>query len=527
MKNFYFVLLLTLTMTSCKKEATVWESDWSAPVLNDTLNLANLVNDSTLGTSGGYYTLDLKRTLFDLSIDDVVSIPDTTIDEVYVPAFLSLQVQPGTTFAGSSETHDLSLGDLQLKVITMKNGFVDFHLENPVPTKVYFLVKLPGVTKDGAVFLKNIEAPPGSTSNPGIVNTTIDLTGYSFDLKGIGGGSFNKLISEISVTTNPSGPQVTVTNQDITKVSVTFRDIGLFYAQGYFGNQVISDTTEVDLSALDVYESGSVDISNLSLNIEVENGVKVGAMATIHTIKNENVNGTVVALSGLNIGTGITVNPATGSWENLNPSVTNLSFSSMNSNIEAYLENLGTKHTIGYSFQLNPWGNVSGGWDQIFPSSRIKVNLRAQMPLSLGLDDLVLRDTFDISLNQDPEKTRVVSGNLILKAKNGFPFNGEVVLYFLGENNNLLHTVSASDKIESAQYGSLDTQTGILVKSSEVLVSLGEDVVADINEIKKVVVRAKFNSPNANSGLSQSMLIPVNAFLHVKLKTQFKTENRF
>jgi hypothetical protein len=231
-------------------------------------------------------------------------------------------------------------------------------------------------------------------------------------------------------------------------MKVTFRDNTIFYAQGYFGNTFISDTTTLDLAALDVYESGLLDISNLSVGFDVENGVKVGAIANLNVVRNENALGNVVSLSGPNIGTNITVNPATGSWGSLMPSLTSLNFNSTNSNVEGYVENLGVKHEVGYTFEMNPWGNVSGGWDQIFPDSRIKVNLNAQMPLSIGLDNLVIKDTFDLILNQDPEKTRVVSGDLILKAKNGFPFNADVTLYLLDGNVNMLHSIAGSEIIE-------------------------------------------------------------------------------
>ena len=526
MKNFYLILLLSLTFASCKKEATVWESDWNAPLVSDTLTLANLVNDSTLSVSSGYYAIDLTRTLFDLSINDVVDIPDTTIAQNYTSA-INLEVQPNTTFAGSVETFTLELEDLQLKQVTLREGYIDLRVQNPVETIAYCLIKLPKVKKDGVPLQKLIAAPAANGSTDGVVTSTIDLAGYTLDLTGITGGSYNELLTDFSVTTDPSGPAAWLYNTDVTRVKVTIRDASIFYAQGYFGSRVLSDTTEVDLTMLDVYESGMLDIDNLNLSFEVENGIKVGALAKILNVVSENAQGSSVALAGPNVGNNITVNPATGGWGTLTPSLTNLNFNSSNSNIEAYFENLGTKHKIGYYFQLNPWGNVSGGWDQIFPDSRVIVKMKAQMPLSLGLHDLVLKDTFDISLNQDPEKTRVVSGDLILKAKNGFPMNAEVTAYLLNANGSILHTISGSEKIESSQYGSLDSQTGILVKTSDVVFLLTKEMVDDVNDVTQIVVKAKFNSPDATTGMSQMMLIPEKAFLGIKLKSEFKTENKF
>ena len=82
MRNTLFILLtFTLLLSSCKKENTVWETDWSAPVINDSLSLNNLVNDSTLENVSGYYFVNLERTLLDRGVNDVLVIPDTTITE--------------------------------------------------------------------------------------------------------------------------------------------------------------------------------------------------------------------------------------------------------------------------------------------------------------------------------------------------------------------------------------------------------------------------------------------------------------
>lgn len=526
MRYFIAVLLLAIAITSCKKEATVWESDWNAPLISDTLTLNNLVNDSTLEVSSGYYAINLTRDLFDLAVTDLVQIPDTTVEQNYASA-LNFEVAPNTTFAGSVETYDLQLDDVQLRTITLRNGFIDIRLENPIETVVYFLIKLPKVTKDGSSFQYVIPCPPASGGTPGVTTEVIDLSGWTMDLTGATGGSYNELLADFSATTDPAGDPTFLSDQDITKVKATFRDIDLFYAQGYFGNTIVSDTTTLDLTALDVYESGLLDIANLTVGFSVENGVKVGAVANLKMIRNENAQGNVVSLAGPNIGSNITVNPATGSWSTLSPSITNLIFNASNSNVEEYVENLGVKHEIGYTFEMNPWGNVSGGWDQVFPDSRVRIKLDAQMPLSLGMDDLVLRDTFDLTLNQDPAKTRIVSGDLILKAINGFPFNANVSLYLVNANGAVLHTIQGTEIIESSQYGVLDTQTNVLVQPSEVLFSLSEEMISDINDITQVIVRAQLNSPDPMTGISSMVLIPENAFMEVKLRSEFKTENRF
>jgi hypothetical protein len=176
---------------------------------------------------------------------------------------------------------------------------------------------------------------------------------------------------------------------------------------------------------------------------------------------------------------------------------------------------------------LNPWGNISGGWDEFFPQSKLRVKLKAQLPMNIGMDQLVLKDTFEVNLNQDPEKTRVKSGDIILSTSNAFPFSADIQLQLLDENNNVLHTIVGSEKIESSQYGNIDPNTSMMVSKNVVVFKLSEAAAADVNLVKNILVQSEFNSPNPISGINEQQPIPVGAFLAVKLKTNFITENVF
>ena len=99
MRNFSFILLtFTLLLASCKKENTVWETDWSAPIINDSLSLSHLVNDSTLEVNSGFYSVNLERTLVNRGVNDVVEIPDTTISKSF-PTTFNILVGAGTEFS--------------------------------------------------------------------------------------------------------------------------------------------------------------------------------------------------------------------------------------------------------------------------------------------------------------------------------------------------------------------------------------------------------------------------------------------
>lgn len=520
-------ILASILLLGCKKKDTVWTTEWNAPIINDTLNLLDLVNDSTLQEDpGGFYHLGLDRLIYKMGINDVVEIPDTTIVESFTIAFANLTINPGFSFINSTEEHDLNLPLVQLRKVILSQGSIDIVVKNPIGTKAIFNVKLPGVEKDGVPFEYEFTAPAGTNANPGIAQQTIILNGYTIDLTGITGGSFNKLQSLIQVTSDPSGPSVNMTNQDITYVEATFRDVKIAYARGYFGDQTISDTIDKYLEMFDVYNAGLLDLPNSTVSFQVENGMKLSGEGLLTNLNGINSAGTSIDLSGAQVGSSFNIDPATGSWSTLTPSVKTITFNNSNSNLESFLENLPSKVNVGYSFQLNPWGNISGGWDEIFPSSRLKVRLLADMPMMIGADALVLQDTFKVDLSNG-KGTKINSGNIILNVANSFPISADIDLMLLDESGSVLHTISGSEIVKSAQFGQFDVSLNMNVAESEVRFYLNENVIADIEEVHQIVVRSRFDTTDPGSGIYQQMMIPVGAFMHVKARTEFKTENVF
>jgi len=527
MKKITFLLLSAVILLACKKEPITWESDWTLPLINDTLSLENWVNDSTLGVNGGgFYELNLNRVLFDLKLNELIEIPDTTIEENFTFALNSFIASPGFTFVSSTEEHNLNLDDVELKVITLKKGFIDVTVLNPVATTAIFKVKLPGVTKDGVVYEEIYTAPPGTNANPGKVTKTIDLSGYTLVLTGASGAGSNRLLSQIQVSTSPSGPTVTITNQDITKVKATFRDVQISYAKGYFGNKIIEDKDTLDLKLFGGYQSGFLDIGNTSLRFTIENGIKVSAHAKLKGLKTFNALGAEVALNHPQVNSTLVVNPASGYWSSLLPTYTVIEANSGNSNIEEYIENLGNKHEVDYRVELNPWGNVTGSTDEIFPNSKFKIRLEADMPLLIGMDDLVLQDTFPLNIDQEESDLEILGGDLIVKASNSFPLGAELLLFLVDENGSILHEVLSSGTVKSGVYGMPEGSHNLKTSHTELIFTLTEAMVADLDMVTHVIVKAKLKTPNAITGLNEQVQIPEHAFLAIRMKSAFKTSNK-
>lgn len=524
MKKLLFVLCIGLAFASCKKrDKAIWDTDWQVPLVHDSLTLSDLVADSLLTVVGGNYVLDINSSLFEFKLSDFVELPDTTIENNF-PIALNFAAAPGTSFTnGTIEEHPMNIGDVQLKRIRVKGGGIELKVFNPIATKTFFTIKLPGVTKNGVVLTQNFVAPAGTQSNPGVVTGLVDLSGYELDLTGQNGLSYNRIQSQLTVMSDPNGPTVNVTTSDIIKFKFSMKDVQLAYARGYFGSELVSDTVYANIDAMNNISDGMLDVDAMTFDLAIENGLKVTGKFKINSLKNINAAGNAVSLNHPNIGTWNTINAASGSSENsIAPSYTTLNFTPGNSNFEQFIENHGSKNELSFQLQMNPWGNVSGGWDEIYDSHPLRVKLNGMFPLNVGLTDLIFQDTFDLSLVNDPAKTNVKSGQIWVNAMNAFPFEGSLQLYLLDANYQTIAVVSGTSNIQSSVFGSV--VNGIMQKKSEVFFPVSESVCDNIGAVKHCMIKLKLNTYDAN-GSNVQVPIPANAFFKFKLGANLTVEN--
>jgi hypothetical protein len=523
MKYYIFLVGLVVALASCKKQATSWDTELGAPLINDTLDLSKLTDNQTLvGNVNGTLDLDLTKTILDLGLADIVSIPDTQVVQIFTPA-IALNVPAGFNVFNETEEHTIDIPGVQLKKIRVFSGKIDLKVYNPLPTSVTFNVTLPGVYNNGLLFQQSLTVGAGDNSNPTVGSGSLDLSGYEMDLRGINGISFNILQASVVAVTDPTGPAVSVTPAQQFKVEATLKDIALDYARGYFGNQVFSDTTGLTVDYLNNIVSGLIDVNNIQLNLTLSNGMKVPVKSELTLIENVNSTGNAVSLSAPCIGQDLYLAPATGAWNNLTPSVQQVQINSQNSNVEQVFENLGATLNLGYNITINPNGNVNGGWDEIFSTSRLKVDLHAQMPLQLQADQLTLADTFAVSLTQNTAKTHVTGGYFQLDASNAFPMQCQMKLSFLDANSQVIEETIGDALVLSAVAGTQNA-SGMYVKNSSVKFYVSKTLMEQINQVKYIRVEGILDTPNPSGSANQQVSIPMGAFLHVRLKAKLQTQ---
>jgi hypothetical protein len=189
----------------------------------------------------------------------------------------------------------------------------------------------------------------------------------------------------------------------------------------------------------------------------------------------------------------------------------------------AFIENLGHTYELGYEVRMNPLGNITGSYNEVFPNSRLKLSLSSQFPLSVGLNGLTIEDTLSLNLSskiiQDLITAEEVS--LHISAVNAFPISGKLHLFFLDELGLVIHEITNVNEIGSSLEGMIDPLENLLKNETSVEIILNSAIIDDLYRINQVILKAEFNTADG----STPQAIPSNAFLGFSSYFKVKTRN--
>lgn len=515
-------LLIGLFFLGCKKEKTSWDSDYKLILVNDTLRINNLSKDSLFAADAdSNLMLSFEKELLNFNFFDKVKIPDTTIHQKYALGVNSLEAAPGFSIVNQADDYYFDIKDVKLTNVTVKSGKIDFEVRNIFPTKVKLVIKFPKATLHHQSLQKIVEVEAGSKSSPTRKKATIDISGYNLDLRGKDNDYFNSLSSNIQLITDPNGKTVTVTKNDSTLIDIAFSNITLYGARGYFGQISSNETFDTSIPFFNNL-SDLINIGAYNFDLILKNSCKVEGNLKVSEIKSTNIHtNNSVSLQHESIGNTIFMQAATGDWQQHTAFERTLHFSSINSNVDQIISNLGSRYSGNIFFQLNPYGNTNVGWNELFSDSKISVTMKANMPLTVGMSNLVFKDTFDFNVNNSIDKTHLKKGNLLLNISNAYPIDLLATIQLLDANGQSIGTVSVSDRILSSVEGA-SFQNGLRYSVSNVQLELSEEICTRLSEVKSIVVLLKSNTHSSqNVPPATPVKIPYNGFIGIKLFGDF------
>lgn len=491
------ILLLTIAL-SCRKaiEKPTWDVDVIAPLVNTTLNINQLLPSTVLETnSDSSLKIVYSTDIFDIDVDSLFKIPDTTITEIYtVP--LNLIADPGDAFYSNDEERPLGVSNgVELNYASIESGFIEIEVFNDIREKVLVTYKILSATKFGDTLTLTELIDAGTSFQPGYLKKRIDISNYDLNLTGINGNKTNTLVTKAVASVDTNGSTVNINIGQKLKYINTLKDVVPYYVKGYFGSQNYRFGPETtNFKVFDRIIDGTIDIEDVDVNLSFENGIGVDAQLIINQLKTVNTkNGAQASLSHSIIGSPININRSTET--NSIPEVNYTSYfnqlTTSNSNIDHLIELFPNELLYDINLLINPFGNISGSNDFVYKKHPLKTKLNVEFPLSFVANNLTLIDTVDFNLEKN-SSDKIIEGNLFIYANNGYPFDATLGLELLDENSNPIKSLPISNYIASA---TVDANLKVSSKTESVLaIPLSRIDIDDLYRSKKIIIKTAFNT---------------------------------
>lgn len=374
---------------------------------------------------------------FELDVDSI-STPGTNGKAVPIDTSDYLQVQTGINGLYASEawakfptqnvvnqTAEVTqvIRDRKLTFVNVRQGTLHVFITSSVPQKMQLTYSLLGAYDNrGRPLVESTPVPAAPLNSTVTIDSILNIAGFSINLTGVSGTQFNTYSQQIIAQLDSSGITEHITNQMGINVRYEITQVAPNYIKGYLGRDTINAIDTAAFSFLNVFQSGKLDLSQVTMNFDVQNGLGVPGQVKINSLSaNSPVNGTV-ALQGSILNTPLSISSA--SDFPLRPGYNTYALNSTGNapNLPQLLDILPNEVQYNVQVQTNVKGNNQQYQEFVYLESGLNINLDAQIPLSLIASNLVLLDTLPFNLsNANLNVNGITDGIINLVAENKFP----------------------------------------------------------------------------------------------------------
>lgn len=368
------------------------------------------------------------------------------------------------------EYHDNALLNLpdsaQIIRGLIKEGLLKIVIYNTLNTDINLNFTLPDAKKNNQPFNTQIMIQAGTPIYPSFSEKIVDLSGYDVKFKGIGcfeqqnnsdlnnngiidADTCNKLYYHLKITPSSTDDYIYIGKKDSISLEVQLNSLRTKYIKGFFGYKNISIEDTVFYNLLSDFDVESFYPENIIINLLSENTIGTKAKCYIQQFKATNTKKNIYEnLNGSILTTPFTVNkpvdPGFYQINNINPSISNLSITSNNSNVNSLIGILPDKFEYLFKLNLNedePLPVPANANDFIYDYSYIKLKANIEFPLWFSLKNAVLYDTAELSI-KNINVDNISEGKLILYYYNYYPLSIRLNTYFLDSLKNTIDSLT-------------------------------------------------------------------------------------
>ncbi len=512
--------LITTFTTSCQKEKTTWDADFTLPIAQTSLTINQLIADSLLVTdANNHLTVVYNSQILNYNIDSLVSIPDT-VTTYSLTSSSSGTLSPGQPIANSTEVKSFAFEPARITQVDIEHGILAFNCLNPLSTPLKITYSIPAAKRYGVSFLLSETVPGAQGGVPYHFSKNIDLRDYSIDMRGPALNNCNRFQTSLVIITDPDGGNAEVNPGQTFTFYTKFDNLQLKYVKGYLGDDTQlqgPDTTYIDF--FKKITTGSISLNSMDVYLKITNGIGADISMMLQQFSGTNTRtNQTTALTGEVIGKSYNITRATETHQNLTPvipSITNISFA--NTNIRTFFENLPDLMTLQSKIRINPMGNISCGNDFIYAHNGLTADLSLRIPLTFKANTLTLADTIDYSIG---ENSTINAGNITLQVNNSFPVSAKIKLYILNTNLQITDEITLPNQQISAGYE--NSNYAPIGANSSINITLPAATLQRFISSKKLLLIAELNTSSSNF-----VYINANSKIQLKIIGNFNTNMEY
>ncbi len=427
MKKIFYVVLLGLAAMGCSRDKVDFDllddirvsPGLRVPLVNAHLSLGDLVKEDSLISIGSDKSISISYyndSLFGFNAIEFVEIPEQ--DPIPVP--LKVGDPPFEVGIALGTLAGSELNNAVFDEATLRYG-VSTAL--PVASDVEFTFTFTNATLNGVRFEHTFVLPALATE----FEDSLDISGIDFDLSN-NGADINYLGMKMEIT----DPGLALPAQDFIN-AVQLSGLKIAEANGFFGQKVINIPNgqfDFDISALNDLTDG-LYLANPTIRLITASSMGIG-LKFKPDFFGVNAAGSIANLNADEY----RVNQA-GSSTVMDTTV--ITIDKDNSGIVDFLANLPRQITYGGQAQLNPDGVAA---NFISKDARMNIGMEIDIPLEITATDMRIEETIkDVNISSSDNPDAIESLALYFRTENGFPFEVDLDIAFLSENDSVLETV--------------------------------------------------------------------------------------
>jgi hypothetical protein len=419
-----------------------------------------------------------------------------------------------------------TVDNMMLNTIKMKAGNVQVKVNSSIRDTIYFKYFIPNATLNGVPFLVDTFITPAPPNTLVSSVFTFPFAGYEMKLHGYGveddpgvtqdlnknsiypdADTVNTFIQQIIGSIKSKNQMVTLTLGDTFYVDAGLKDVVISGATGYLGNPVVKvGSTSSKLDAFKNYVSGSLDLEDVKVDLEIDNGLGAGMTVDVLNIssKNTKFNNNTVLSSAL-ISSPVDV-PSALDVPNGNSPVTlstvALGFNKGNSNIDQLISIF--PDSLGYGLNVSLNKNIpiptyqqvmASSPNFIYEGTSLDVNMNFEIPLAMATADLTLSSSSDFNLAKSNVNEAFTEGTFSLVCDNGFPFTADISIYLLDQSGNKIDSLFKNGSVAAANMMQSNGEWKVSSKTHSIITfDVSPAKMEHLFNSSKIMIVSKFNT---------------------------------